>query len=158
LLCVAVEFADDMKSKWINQNPKTLAIVFDSGDEAIAGLRRVAKEHNLSAASFTAIGAFQEVALGFFNFASKDYNKILIHEQVEVLSLLGDISLSEDGKPQVHAHVVVGKSDGTAHGGHLLSGIVRPTLEVVLIESPAHLQRKHDDETGLALIDLRSET
>ena len=146
-----------MKSKWINENPKTLAIIFDSGDEAMAGLRRIAKEHNLSAASFTAIGAFQEVALGFFNLASKDYNKILIHEQVEVLSLIGDIALA-GGKPQIHAHVVIGKSDGTAHGGHLLSGIVRPTLEVVLIESPAHLHRKHDEKTGLALIDLGNET
>lgn len=134
-----------------------LAIIFDSGDEAMAGLRRIAKEHNLSAASFTAIGAFQEVALGFFNLALKDYNKILIHEQVEVLSLIGDIALA-GGKPQIHAHVVIGKSDGTAHGGHLLSGIVRPTLEVVLIESPAHLHRKHDETTGLALIDLGNET
>jgi predicted DNA-binding protein with PD1-like motif len=142
-----------MKSKWINQNPKTLAIVFDSGDEAMAGLKDAAKKNNLSAASFTAIGAFQEVALGFFNFASKDYNKIFIHEQVEVLSLIGDIALA-DGKPQIHAHVVVGKMDGTAHGGHLLSGIVRPTLEVVLIESPAHLYRKFDPANGLALIDL----
>lgn len=144
-----------VKKKWINEHPRTLAIVFDSGDEVIAGIRRVAQEDQLSAASFTAIGAFQEVALGFFNFASKNYNKILIHEQVEVLSLIGDIALA-DGKPQIHAHAVIGKMDGTAHGGHLLSGIVRPTLEVVLIESPTHLYRKFDPASGLALIDLES--
>lgn len=58
----------------------------------------------------------------------------------------------KSGRPQLHAHVVVGKSDGSAHGGHLLSARVRPTLEVVLVESPAYLRRETDEETGLALI------
>jgi uncharacterized protein len=74
-------------------------------------------------------------------------------EQVEVLSLVGDVAL-KDGAPQVHAHVVVGKSDGTAHGGHILQAHVWPTLEVVLTESPKHLRRKTDAETGLAVIDV----
>jgi predicted DNA-binding protein with PD1-like motif len=43
--------------------------------------------------------------------------------------------------PKLHAHVVVGKSDGTAHGGHLLDAQVRPTLEVVLVEALQHLRR-----------------
>ena len=76
-----------------------------------------------------------------------------ISEQVEVLSLVGDIALNK-GKPKVHAHVVVGKSDGTAHGGHLLEAHVRPTLEVIVVESPEHIVRRTDSETGLALIDL----
>jgi len=84
---------------------------------------------------------------------SKDYERIPLREQVEVLSLIGDIAL-QGSEPKVHAHVVVGKSDGTAHGGHLLESHVRPTLEVILIESPKHLQRKTDEETGLALINL----
>lgn len=145
-----------MKTKWLNDNPKTLVIVFDSGDEALAGLRRVAQEQQLAAANFTAIGAFSEVMLGFFSFEKGDYKRIPLHEQVEVLSLIGGVTLAE-GETQVHAHIVVGKSDGTAHGGHLLSGIVRPTLEVILVESPAHLIRKRDAATGLLLIDLDKE-
>ncbi len=74
-----------------------------------------------------------------------------IDEQVEVLSLIGDVAL-EGTQPKVHAHVVVGRRDGTAHGGHLLEAHVRPTLEVVLAEVPGHLQRETDPETGLALI------
>jgi predicted DNA-binding protein with PD1-like motif len=70
---------------------------------------------------------------------------------VEVLSLIGDIALHE-GKPQVHAHLVIGKKDGTAHGGHLLEARVRPTLEVILTESPKPLHKKYDPESGLALI------
>ncbi len=132
---------------------KTFVIVFDKGDEVASGLRAFAKENSLSASHFTAIGAFESVTLGFFERERKDYEKITIDEQVEVLSLVGDIA-SQDDEPKVHAHVVVGKSDGTAHGGHLLEARVWPTLEVILVESPQHLQRKVDKETGLALISL----
>jgi len=93
------------------------------------------------------------VLLGFFNFEKRDYKRIPVNEQVEVLSLIGDVAL-EDGDPKIHAHVVLGKSDGTACGGHLLEAFVRPTLELILTESPKHLQRVMDDETGLALIEL----
>ena len=93
------------------------------------------------------------MTLGFFERERKDYKRITIDEQVEVLSLVGDIALEGD-KPKVHAHVVIGKADGTAHGGHLLEARVWPTLEVILTESPEHLRRKADKETGLALIRL----
>ena len=143
-----------MKSKLINDGgEKTFVIVFDPGDEVVAGLLDFAKEHKL-AASLTAIGAFERVTLGFFESERKDYKRIPINEQVEVMSLVGNISLEENGEPKVHAHVVVGKSDGTAHGGHLLEAHVRPTLEVILVESPATLRRKMNAEVGLALIDL----
>jgi predicted DNA-binding protein with PD1-like motif len=132
---------------------KTFAIVFDTEEEAAAGLLTFAKAKDLAGSHFTAIGAFSDVTLGFFDWDTKDYQKLRISEQVEVLSLIGDIALNK-GEPKVHAHVVVSKSDGTAHGGHLIEGHVRPTLEVILVESPAHLVRKFDEETGLALIDL----
>lgn len=74
-----------------------------------------------------------------------------LNEQVELLSLIGDIAL-KDGKPQVHAHIVIGKSDGTAHGGHLLQARIRPTCEIVLTESPKHLEKQIDPESGIALI------
>jgi predicted DNA-binding protein with PD1-like motif len=143
-----------MKSKLINQaQEKTFVLVFDKGDEVAGGLLAFAKEHNLAASHFTAIGALERVTLGFFERERKDYKRIEINEQVEVLSLSGDIALGNKG-PQVHAHVVVGKADGTAHGGHLLEAHVWPTLEVILVESPKHLRRKLDEETGLALISL----
>ena len=144
-----------MKAKLIHeqQGQKTFVLVFDKGDEVVAGLLSFAKENGLAASHFTGIGAFSEVTLGFFDWERKDYQKLPVGEQVEVLSLIGDVALDE-GEPKVHAHVVVGKSDGTAHGGHLMEAYVRPTLEVVIVESPEHLRRKTDEETGLALISL----
>jgi hypothetical protein len=142
-----------MKSKLLDATgQKTFALVFDKGDEVIAGLTSFAKAETVGAAHFTAIGAFSEVTLGYFDRARKDYQRIPVRQQVEVLSLIGDIAL--DGKePKVHAHVVVGLPDGTARGGHLLEARVWPTLEVTLVESPRFLRKRHDPETGLALID-----
>ncbi len=142
-----------MRAKLLNEQPeKTYALVFDTGDEVMKTLQSFAREHGLAGSHFTAIGAFREATLGYFDWQKKDYLRIAVREQVEVLSLVGDIARDEHDQPKLHAHVVVGKRDGTAHGGHLLEAIVRPTLEVILVESPKQLQRRHDPETGLALI------
>lgn len=136
-----------------SRRERTFALIFDKDDEVITGLTAFAQERSLTACHFTAIGAFSDLTVGFFHWGKKDYQKIPINEQVEVLSLVGDIVL-KDGQPTVHAHVVVGKADGTAHGGHLMEAHVRPTLEVILVESPNFLQRTMDPESGLALIDI----
>ncbi len=132
---------------------RTFALVFDKGDEVVEGLTNFAAEGGVGAASLTAVGAFGGATLGYFDRDRKEYREIPVEEQVEVLSLLGDIAL-KDGEPQVHAHVVLGRPDGTTRGGHLLRAHVWPTLEAVLVESPDHLQKRTDEETGLALIDL----
>jgi predicted DNA-binding protein with PD1-like motif len=146
-----------MNSKVIQDGQeKTFAVVFDPGEEVVAGLLRFARDQKLSAAHLTAIGAFERVTLGFFEIAKKDYKRIPIDEQVELMSLVGNIAQDQKGDPKLHAHVVVGKSDGTAHGGHLLEASVRPTLEVVIVESSRHLRRRTRDDLGLALLDLSS--
>jgi hypothetical protein len=134
---------------------RTFAVIFDAGDEVIAGLTRFAQAQNLSASRFTAIGAFERVMLGYFDLEKKDYERIPVDEQVEVLALIGDVAL-DAGKPKVHAHVVLGGRDGSARGGHLLEAVVRPTLEVILTESPGHLKREFDPASGLALITIGS--
>jgi predicted DNA-binding protein with PD1-like motif len=133
---------------------KTFVLVLDTGDEVTKELLAFSSSRGIAAASFTGIGAFQRVTLGYFEPQERDYLHIPITEQVEVLSLLGNLAIGDDG-PKLHAHVVVGKRDGTAHGGHLIEAHVRPTLEVVLVETPAHLRRRSDPATGLALIDLK---
>lgn len=143
-----------MKHKILNSHDeRTIAVVFEAGDEVIEPLTHFAQEYNIRAARFTAIGAFSEAVLGYFDLERKEYVRIPVDEQVEVLSLIGDIAV-EDKRPRLHAHVVVGKRDGSAHGGHLLSARVRPTLEVLLIESPSYLARRFDPKYRLGLIDV----
>ncbi len=145
-----------MQAKQLHEEggQKTFALVFDEGDEFMEQLTSFAEENDLSAASLTALGAFSNVTLGYFDMDRKEYDRIPIEEQVEVLSLVGTIAPKEDSGPQVHAHVVVGRSDGTTRGGHLLEAHARPTLEVVVTEPPAHLVSRTDEETGLPLIQL----
>jgi len=134
---------------------KTFVLIFETGDEVMAGLRDFARRHGLSGSHFTAIGAFSDATLAYFDWERKEYQRIPVVEQVEVVSLIGDIAL-KDGLPEVHAHVVIAKRDGTAHGGHLMEAHVRPTLEVVLVASPEQLRRTFDPASGLALIALEA--
>ncbi len=141
-----------MKTKLLKDGEeRTWALVFDTGDAVMEGLKRFARENDLRGAHFTAIGAFQDAHLYYFDWKSKEYQDIPINEQVEVLALTGNVS-RQDGEVKVHAHVVLGTREGSARGGHLKEAHVRPTLEVVITEEPEHLVRKHDEETGLALI------
>jgi predicted DNA-binding protein with PD1-like motif len=145
-----------MKAKLLSDDhgQKTFAVIFDTGDSVVPALLAFALERRLAASHFTAIGAFQELVLGYFDWQKKDYKHIPVREQVEVVSLVGDIAEDEKGEPKVHAHLVVGRSDGSAMAGHLVEARVRPTLELMLTESPQRLQRKYDPESGLALIRL----
>jgi predicted DNA-binding protein with PD1-like motif len=139
-----------MQAKLIDDHgQRVFAVIFDTGEDPMAGLARFAEQHDLNASSFTAIGAFSEATLGYFDWEKKDYEHIPVREQVEVLSLIGDIA----GK-KVHAHVVLGRRSGAACGGHLLAAKVRPTLEVIITESPGYLQRGHDPASGLSLIKI----
>ncbi len=141
-----------MQSKLLNSDKEQIyVVVFDEDDEFTEGMLAFAKEHNLTAAHFTAIGAFKDAKLGWFNPGTKEYEENAIDEQVEVLSLVGNVA-EHEGRPKVHAHVVLGKRDASACGGHLLEAHVRPTLEVTVMESPTHLHRIHDEKTGLPLI------
>lgn len=143
-----------MKWKQIEKEPKTFALIFEVGDEIAALLKQFAKEQGLAGSSFKAIGALSFAKLGWFNWETKKYEPAsILEEQIELLSLIGDVAL-KDGEPQVHAHLVVGRRDGTAHGGHLLEARVRPTCELILVESPTHLHKKFDPESGLALIQI----
>jgi predicted DNA-binding protein with PD1-like motif len=144
-----------MKSKLIHEHDgeKTFVLVFETGDEAFQGLSEFVTSNKIAAARLTGIGACREATLGYFDWESKEYKKIPVRRQVEVLSLVGDVALDK-GEPKVHAHMVVGLPDGTTRGGHLVEAHVRPTIEVVLVESPNHLKKEYDPESGLALIRL----
>lgn len=142
-----------MRAKAIHEanGERTLALIFETGDEVMSALLEFARKQGISAARFTGIGAFSQATLGYFDWEAKDYKKIPVDEQVELLSLTGDIALKDD-EPSVHAHAVLGRSDGSTRGGHLLAAHVRPTLELMLVESPDYLRKVHDPESGLALI------
>jgi predicted DNA-binding protein with PD1-like motif len=144
-----------MRSKLVHEvdGLRTFVVVMDKGDDAAEELLRFAREHEVSGGGLTAVGACREATLAYFDRETMSYQDIPVTEQAEVLSLVGDVAV-KDGEPAVHAHAVMGLRDGSTVGGHLRRAVVWPTLEVVVTESPVHLRKRLDAETGLALIAL----
>ena len=131
---------------------RTYAVVLKTGEEVMTCLRQFVTQERIFAAQITAIGALSDVVLQYFDWDKKEYQGIPIREQVEVASMMGDVAQSPAGEPTLHIHMVAGRRDGSAVAGHLARAHVRPTLEVIVNESPAHLRKRKDPESGLALI------
>ena len=143
-----------MKSRTVREgDERTFVLILDQGEEAFATITGFANRERVAAASITAIGAFSNARVGWFDLAAKKYRPIEVAEQCEVLSLMGDLAEGDDGKASLHLHAVLGLQDGTCRGGHFLSGIVRPTLEVTVMETVAKLRRKKRPDVGIALIE-----
>ena len=143
-----------MKTKVVDDaDVVTYVVVCDPGDEAVSALTQFARSERLEAAQITAVGAFEHATVGWFDRAARDYRRIQVDEQCEVLSLIGDVAAGQDG-PVVHVHAVLGLADGTTRGGHLLEGRVFPTLEAIVTETPARLRKVMRPDIGIALIDL----
>ncbi|EIE49283.1 DNA-binding protein with PD1-like DNA-binding motif [Salipiger aestuarii] len=131
---------------------RKFVLALDAGENAIESITAFAQDHDLGATSLTGIGAFAQASLGYFNPATKEFRQNDITDQTEVLSMIGNIAVEADGKHKLHVHVVLGCIDATTRGGHLIEASVRPTLEIVLEESPAHLARGVDAKSGLVLL------
>jgi hypothetical protein len=136
----------------VSGGQRTYAVVLETGEEVMDCLQKFVASECVSAAQLTAIGALSDVVLMYFDWEKKDYLRIPVREQVEVASLIGDVAESPAGEPSLHIHLVVGKRDGHAMAGHLAEAHVRPTLEVIVTENPAHLRKVKDAESGLPLI------
>ena len=130
---------------------RTFVVALEMGEEVVSSITGFALQLSLASSSVTGIGGFQRVRLGFFDYERSGFRENLIDEQVELLSLVGNIA-DEEGTPHLHAHVVLGRYDATTRGGHLVEAVVRPTMELVIVEYPEHLQRRHDKKTGLVLL------
>lgn len=136
-------------TRFTSQRP--FFLVFDRGDDVLETVRELAREQGIRGGRFAAIGALQRAVIAYWNAELRKYEQIEIAEQVEVASLVGDITV-EDGETKVHAHVVLGRRDGSSMAGHLLEGTVFPTLEMHLVDFGETLERHADEETGLSLI------
>lgn len=145
-----------MKTSQLYENDglRTFALVMDDGDDPYQEIVDFGVTEEISGASLTGLGACRNVTLGYFDPEISDYRRRNFDEQLEVLSCVGDIA-TKDGAPALHAHVVLGRDDYSAVGGHLLAADVFPTMEVLVTETPAHLRKRVDAQTGLALISLR---
>jgi predicted DNA-binding protein with PD1-like motif len=146
--------APGMRAKLVKDTPeeKVYAVIFRKGDEALSGLTDFAIQNKIEDAHFTAIGAVSGATLAWLDLSKKMYRRIPVNEQVEVLSLIGDVA-TFNGKPIVHMHAVVGKSDGGTMGGHVFELNVNPTLEVMMTVNTTSLKKRADEASGMKVID-----
>ena len=132
---------------------RTFALVMDKGDDPVERIVDFAAVEEVDGAGLTGIGACRSVMLGYFDPTIAHYRSTRFDEQLEILSLVGDIATNDD-ELALHAHIVLGRKDSSTIGGHLQKADVFPTMEVIVTETPAHLCKRIDPETGLALIAL----
>jgi uncharacterized protein len=151
---VATGKAPGMKVRLLSENAgvKHYAIILAKGDEVMSGLTDFARQNKVTSGSFTAIGAFSHATVAWFDDARKEFKLIPIEQQVELVSMIGNIALVND-QPAVHTHVSVASSDGTVRGGHVINAFVFPTLELFVTVYPTPLHKESDEATGLKLID-----
>jgi len=133
---------------------KEYALVLAKGDEVMTALNDFASREQLGAASFTAIGAVRSAEVGWFDFGKRKYKAMRRDEQLEVLSLVGDIGMGSDDKPVVHAHVTLGRESGRTFGGHLIAATVSPTLEVFVTGYPQAMKKRLDVTDDVELFQL----
>lgn len=143
-----------MKHRDLGLEPlRRLVAVLEMGEDVLPALQAFCEQNTIKAATITGIGGFGRATVAFYNMETKEYESIHVDEQVEVLSFLGNVTRYGD-KPRIHVHCILGHRDGHTTGGHLLSGAVRPTLELVIEELAGDIERKDRPDIGIPLIDL----
>jgi len=135
-----------------NEVSEVLVIKLEKGEDLLEALSSVVEKENIEAGFFTGIGALNRVKMGIF--VEGEYKEITIEDELEIVSLLGNVSL-KNGKPFVHAHITVSRRDGSAFGGHLLPGSsISVTCEIFLVKLKEPLRRKFDEKLKLYLLSL----
>ncbi|UKT66005.1 PPC domain-containing DNA-binding protein [Pedobacter mucosus] len=145
--------APGMKVKLLSEvgGVKTYLILFSQGDEIVSGLTGFAKDCNIKSAHYSGIGSGYSAELGWFDFDRSQYlvNPVGI---TEVTSLIGNIAWYK-GSPVTHTHATVALEDGSVKGGHLLSMIAGPTIEIFLTAEPTSLFKRLDPNIKAVFID-----
>ena len=123
----------------------------DHGADLLEGITDICQKNKIQLGRVEAIGAVQKARLAFYNQKTFEYHFFTVDEPLEILKLIGNISL-KDGNPFVHAHVTLADKTGAVYGGHLTTGTIIFACEFI-IESivGASFERKFDEETHLPL-------
>ena len=128
-----------------------LLIRYDPGEEVLSSLTTFCSERSIFAGTFSGIGAAKEVVLSYYNLPHKQYQDTTINEDVEIVSLLGNIA-TMDGKVVVHCHGSFGDSEYTPKAGHVKKLIVSATCEITVQVLQGKLERAYDEKTGLNIL------
>jgi predicted DNA-binding protein with PD1-like motif len=128
--------APGLKTTELNAKTRNFQLVFSKGDEVVSGLAEFAAKNHLTVAHFTALGALGSAQIGWFDPEKRAYKTMRLNEEMEVTSLVGNITRDRNGSPVVHAHLVVSLlRNGAVYAGHLLEGHISITMQMYLEDS-----------------------
>lgn len=123
---------------------------FEKGENFLSELKNFLKKEKIQGGWFWGIGALTNVEIAYYDLGKEKYLVKKFKEKLEVLSLTGNIAIAKNDR-LTHAHIVLGRKNFSVIGGHLISGAVGGTLEV-LLDANFKLSKKSDKETGLPLL------
>ena len=123
-----------------------------NGTDLLEGFVNICEKEDITLGRVEAIGAVQIARFGFFNQQSREYQFTEKNSAMEILKCSGNISIS-DGKPMVHAHVILADENGNALGGHLAKGTIVFACEFIIqaFDNTVLFKRETDSITGLRL-------
>ncbi len=122
-------------------------------EDILMSIMKFAEAKRVQAAMFEGIGSLNQAKLGHYDFATKNYKYEIFQEDLEILTLSGNIS-TLDKAPLPHAHVTLGRRDFSVIGGHLDEGSSANMVEIGLSALPGKLVKSRDEEVGLNLLQL----
>jgi uncharacterized protein len=126
----------------------------EKGEEFVKTLATFVKEHEIKAGSFSGIGGTDNMTLGYFNKEKQEFiHKTFTGKIYEILFMNGNISTME-GEPYLHTHVMLSDDNFNAVGGHLVSGFVATTIELVITVADVRIERFRDTSLNINLFDL----
>ena len=128
-------------------------VSIDNHTEIADALLSFCSEMGIKSGSISGIGAIDSMTLRFFNHATKKYVDRQFNEQMEIASLLGNVS-TLDGKTYLHLHIVAGRSDYSTLGGHLLSARLSGAGEFFVEDFGVDAERAYSEEIGLNIYKL----
>jgi predicted DNA-binding protein with PD1-like motif len=135
------------------QDGDTYVVSIDNHQEVFAALTAFCEEQNILAGEITGIGAVNSATLRFLDPATKKYVDKTFEEQMEISSLVGNIS-EKDGKPYLHLHANFGRRDYTVVGGHLLCCTLNGACEVVVKRFHRKVGRRFEPTLGINLYEF----
>ncbi len=125
---------------------------FKKGEEVMSALREYLVQNNIKAAHISGLGAASSLEIAYYNIETKEYERHNINEDLEILSLNGNVGVKEDGETVVHLHGTFGKRDLSVIGGHIFSMQISGAGELHVITFSGEIKRAYDEETGLTLM------
>ena len=130
----------------------SIVVRAQKGEEVISLLARLIDEEKITCGRVTGIGATDKITIGLYNVGTQEYHKVTIEEEMEILSLSGNLT-RKDGAPYVHVHGAFATLD-KVYGGHVNEVWISATAEIIIDVIDLVVEREIDKETGLNLIKL----